>query len=66
MKLDGRKVEAGPIDNSFNKFSCQTTVAGRRGGMDAGPYFIIALVQRYKYASQMSSWPFVNASKKTT
>ena len=55
MKLGTRKVGAVPIDNSFNKFSCQVTEAERRGEMDAVPYFIIAPGQRYKYASQMSS-----------
>lgn len=63
MKLGGGKVEAVPIDNSFNKFSCQVAEAERRGEMDVVPYFIIALMQRYKYASQLSSWPFVNFKK---
>ena len=64
MKLGTRKVGAVPIDNSFNKFSCQVTEDERRGEMDAVPYFIIAPGQRYKYASQMSSWPFVNTLKR--
>lgn len=63
MKLGGGNVEAVPIGNSFNKFSCRVTEAERRGEMDVVPYFIIALMQRYKYASQMSSWPFVTLKK---